>query len=555
MSSLRISHQNRAIGATAAGGDSGRAEHADDRASFAAALGVAGAAPKAATTLLGGQTSDASTGAGHSRKRADASGKLNDAASLAVQAALAPLVNTDAPRKSEEGHGKLAAPIATAGQDVLAANAPGSLVTAAVAAGAGAVPGVAGAASNTVGEGNGAVPGSPVNSLVVTGAATTAIASGSVDPLAAAGAAVEVKSGIAILQGAVPDNAAMARAGAEASPQLAFAPPASATSGVASDLGRSVPDRSALAPATSGAGPLSVGQAQAASAAPSDATTTVATVPPGAITSATAIATFAPPPGPVVAPGGQAADSASLAAPAGTATDATGAGLSLSSTLAPSPGASQVAPSLLASLSPSLASLVAGQPSAGVPGGGAFGAQVRDRFAPIAAAADATSTGAAAALDSGGGTVALAAAPTVAPGSVADASAGGAISDQVAGHLVRLVSSGSSDMVMRLHPPELGDLTIRVAVSGHDVSAWFTSPQPEVQNAISAAMGQLQTDLGNAGYNLNGAWVGADASGAQQQGAQAPTPPPPRTPDAAASLALPAAVASRPALSGLNIYV
>jgi flagellar hook-length control protein FliK len=110
-------------------------------------------------------------------------------------------------------------------------------------------------------------------------------------------------------------------------------------------------------------------------------------------------------------------------------------------------------------------------------------------------------------------------------------------------------------MVMRLHPPELGDLTIRVTVSGHDVSAWFTSPQPEVQNAISAAIGQLQTDLGTAGYNLNGAWVGADASGAQQQSAQAPTPLPLRTPSTAASLALPAAVASRPAASGLNIYV
>ena len=46
MSSLRISHQNRAIGATAAGGDTGRSEHADDRSSFAAALGAAGAAPK-----------------------------------------------------------------------------------------------------------------------------------------------------------------------------------------------------------------------------------------------------------------------------------------------------------------------------------------------------------------------------------------------------------------------------------------------------------------------------------------------------------------------------
>jgi hypothetical protein len=109
-------------------------------------------------------------------------------------------------------------------------------------------------------------------------------------------------------------------------------------------------------------------------------------------------------------------------------------------------------------------------------------------------------------------------------------------------------------MVMRLHPPELGALTVQVTVSGRDVSAWFTSPQPEVQNAISAGMGQLQTDLGNAGYNLNGAWVGADASGAQRQSANPLAPPPSRTPGAAAFAAAPSAVA-RPSTSGLNIYV
>jgi flagellar hook-length control protein FliK len=538
MSSLRISHQNRTIGATAAGGDTGRSEHADDRSSFAAALGVAGAAPKGATTFLGGQTGEASPGPADLRKRADAAGKLNDAASLAAQAALAPPVNADAPRKPDEKQEKPASSVATAGQDVLAANVLGSAVTA-------ADPAIASAASNAVGQ----VPGGSVNPLAAAAAPTAGIIGDSIDPLAATGAAVEVRSGIPILQGAAPDNAATARTGAEASPQLAFPPPAPTASGAASQVGRNVPARPALALVAPQPLP---GQAQAAPAAPSDAATAVV---PGAVASATAIATLAPTPGPVVAPAGQSADLASLVAPSDTPTDAIDAGSPLSSALAPSPSASQVTSSLLASLSPSLPSMGAGQPSTGGAFGAPFGAQTRDRFAPVGAMTDATSTGAAAALDSVGGTAALAAAPTVTPGSVADASVGGAISDQVAGHLVRLVSSGSSDMVMRLHPPELGDLTIRVTVSGHDVSAWFTSPQPEVQNAISAAIGQLQTDLGTAGYNLNGAWVGADASGAQQQSAQAPTPLPLRTPSTAASLALPAAVASRPAASGLNIYV
>ena len=117
-----------------------------------------------------------------------------------------------------------------------------------------------------------------------------------------------------------------------------------------------------------------------------------------------------------------------------------------------------------------------------------------------------------------------------------------------------MVSNGSREMVLRLHPPELGDLTVRIAVSGRDVSAWFASPQPQVQSAISAAIGQLQTNLGNAGYNLNGAWVGGDASGGRQQQAALPASPGIGAPLAAAS-ALPATAVSRSASSGLNIYV
>ena len=114
-------------------------------------------------------------------------------------------------------------------------------------------------------------------------------------------------------------------------------------------------------------------------------------------------------------------------------------------------------------------------------------------------------------------TAAPATASAAPPSAVADPSATSTIADQVAGQLMRLVSSGSREMVMRLHPPELGDLTVRVAVNGRDVTAWFGSPQPQVQTAISEGIGQLQTGLGNAGYNSNGAWVGADASEARQQ--------------------------------------
>jgi flagellar hook-length control protein FliK len=110
-------------------------------------------------------------------------------------------------------------------------------------------------------------------------------------------------------------------------------------------------------------------------------------------------------------------------------------------------------------------------------------------------------------------------------------------------------------VTMRLHPPELGDLTMRVAVNGRDVSAWFASPQPQVQAAISAALGQLQTDLGGAGYNLAGAWVGGDTSGARQQGWNNSPAASQVGASLAAAAAAPAAAVSQPSSSGLNIYV
>ena len=108
---------------------------------------------------------------------------------------------------------------------------------------------------------------------------------------------------------------------------------------------------------------------------------------------------------------------------------------------------------------------------------------------------------------------------------------------------------------MRLHPPELGDLTVRIAVSGRDVSAWFESAQAQVQAAVSGGIAQLHADLGNAGYNLSGAWVGADASNARRQEAASPAPLPSDAAPAAPGFASSGAVISPSAASGVSIYV
>jgi flagellar hook-length control protein FliK len=194
--------------------------------------------------------------------------------------------------------------------------------------------------------------------------------------------------------------------------------------------------------------------------------------------------------------------------------------------------------------------------SSGQPGfGGAFGAGERDDHTSIAATSASSDATTAAALGTNGDPAATIATPGATPTPAGNGTVAGTIADQVTGNLLRLASDGSREMTMRLHPAELGDVTVRVAVSGRDVSAWFASPQPQVQSAISAALGQLQTNLGNAGYNLSGAWVGADASSAQQQGSRLPMPPPLPSSAASSPALSPAAAASGAAVSGLNIYV
>ncbi|HVH78000.1 MAG TPA: flagellar hook-length control protein FliK [Stellaceae bacterium] len=180
------------------------------------------------------------------------------------------------------------------------------------------------------------------------------------------------------------------------------------------------------------------------------------------------------------------------------------------------------------------------------------------RAASVTPADTATATSAAASLSANSAPAADPTASAAAsPSPRADLTATNAgVADQVADHLIRLVSSNTREMVVRLRPPELGDVTVRVAVNGHDVSAWFVAPQPQVQNAITAAMDQLQTSLGSAGYNLNGAWVGGDGSGAQQQQSGWPQPlMAASSPVSTASAQTIAPAAPRPGASELNIYV
>jgi flagellar hook-length control protein FliK len=218
--------------------------------------------------------------------------------------------------------------------------------------------------------------------------------------------------------------------------------------------------------------------------------------------------------------------------------------------LAPNSNLALAVPVALSGLAQGQTPVAEGQPGAGS-GDATSGGEGRGRFVTATASESSRATEAAA-LGATGELPAAASTPTAAasPATIMDTSAAATISDQVASHVSQLIASGSREMVMRLHPPELGEVTVRVAVNGRDVSAWFGSPQPQVQTAIADGLGQLQAGLDNAGYNLSGAWVGADASGARQQAGALPL-----SAGAAPVIDTGMSAASRPSASGLNIYV
>jgi len=128
------------------------------------------------------------------------------------------------------------------------------------------------------------------------------------------------------------------------------------------------------------------------------------------------------------------------------------------------------------------------------------------------------------------------------------------LADQLSYQLTGLITGGGHEVVLELHPPELGDLTLRILVNGREVSAWFGSPQLQVQQAINQAIGQLQINLGSAGYSLTGAWVGADAWGPTEQD-ESSTLPQPRAGDNQPSLEQAHGSAPLSAVSGVSIFV
>jgi hypothetical protein len=559
MSTLRISHHNRSISALSGAGDSARTDSSGDGASFASALGVAGLAPKdASAALLGGKSGDSSGDPATPRKQSGGQGTLDSvAASLAAQGSLAPVSEPASPHRRSPGRDQaddaalsLAAEASVSGQG--SSNLPGTAVSEprrVAALGASAT-----SASSVPASGSGWLATTATNTSATSVASvpasdSTAAASnapGSSDDIVGRLPANLDRFGATVATTDDPNNA---NASADASqldarpvdanppsPEIAAVSAGVARQNAAPGTRQVLSNRTAAAPAVSN---------DAGTASPAGTGAGGETATPAAVS------------------GLAHAPTADGLAVGWTATDPTGGAVADAGPVLPAlaPAASTAphigtssATSVLAGVLPQiLPSTGSGQTGTTGSGIAAADGVARGRFTPLGATSDAGNPAAAAVGDSGAPAPVASAAGASASDPTPTATA--SVSDQVAGQLVRLVSSGSRDMVMRLRPPELGDLTVRVAVSGRDVSAWFASPQPEVQSAITAAMGQLQTSLGDAGYNLNGAWVGADGSNAGQQGANPSPLPAARSLAAASSPGLSAAIAPQPAASGLNIYV
>lgn len=540
MSSLRISHQNRGIGASSAGSDTGRSEHADEGASFAFALGAAaGVVTKNAGALLGGKPGDGGDFSAGPRKRDETSAKPSDPASIAAVAAGAVVVGT------------VVAPPTTAQP---AAGGESSDVA--------AIPGSSGIAAISGGNGIGVTGGSHETAVRAHGPGTfDAPAAARAAPDAQTGAVQNVASKIAVFDS--QGIALAAPTGAVTGTLIAMSPmllPPGATRAVTAPTESISP---AVAPSGSATNAPQTPPSQA-DAMPADADAVV-TAP---VVSIFHIAATVQMPAALGLPAVEATNGIPGIAMSGTpvaatigAADASGPAAPLAPVLATGPG--QAAEGTTATPDMTNVVITSWSPSLGADqpviadGGGGLGFTARDRSVPSALAPDSSSVASASAnAPTDNAFIPFASTTAMAPGAASEASSANTIADQVSGQLARMVSNGSHEMVMRLHPPELGDLTVRIAVSGRDVAAWFASPQPQVQSAISAAMGQLQTNLSNAGYNFSGAWVGADTSSARQQNSSAP---PSRALSAqlgGAVIALPATAApTRSPSSGLNIYV
>jgi flagellar hook-length control protein FliK len=104
--------------------------------------------------------------------------------------------------------------------------------------------------------------------------------------------------------------------------------------------------------------------------------------------------------------------------------------------------------------------------------------------------------------------------------------------------IVWMVGDKQQVAELRLNPPELGPLDIKLTIDGQQTTAVFTSPHSAVRDAVESALPRLREVLADSGITLGNASVTADtprdsqAYAGSHAGSRSVDP---RTPDADAA--------------------
>ncbi|MRI33915.1 hypothetical protein EOPP23_13045 [Endozoicomonas sp. OPT23] len=90
-------------------------------------------------------------------------------------------------------------------------------------------------------------------------------------------------------------------------------------------------------------------------------------------------------------------------------------------------------------------------------------------------------------------------------------------SDAIGQRLVTMLSEGKQEARIRLDPPELGTMGVRLVVQNNGVSVQFNSDIPQVRELLESQADRLRMAMDQQGMNLVDVNVGRDQSGQQGQ--------------------------------------
>jgi flagellar hook-length control protein FliK len=87
--------------------------------------------------------------------------------------------------------------------------------------------------------------------------------------------------------------------------------------------------------------------------------------------------------------------------------------------------------------------------------------------------------------------------------------------------LITMVSNGIQQAEIRLDPPELGHLTVKIQIHGDQTQVQFNVAQSQTRDIVEQAMPRLRDMLAQEGLQLTDSQVSQGGEGSDQQGQSA----------------------------------